>query len=118
MLVKLLIFCLIINKIITESECLSVNKGENINLNDCTNKEISYSNDTYVVKCCLLSISERSIRKCIVQKDDEDEIENRINAFKVMFEKPNEVLDISIDCSNDYFKLNILFFIFIFLFLL
>ena len=118
MLVKLLIFCLIINKIITESECLSVNKGENINLNDCTNKEISYSNGTYVVKCCLLSISERSIRKCIVQEDDEDEIENRINAFKVMFEKPNEVLDISIDCSNDYFKLNILFFIFIFLFLL
>ena len=117
MLVKLLIFCLIINKIITESECLSVNKGENINLNDCTNKEIS-SNGTYVVKCCLLSISERSIRKCIVQEDDEDEIENRINAFKVMFEKPNEVLDISIDCSNDYFKLNILFFIFIFLFLL
>ena len=33
------------------------------------------------------------------------------NAFKVMFEKPNEVLDISIDCLNNFFKLNILFFL-------
>ena len=118
MLVKLIIFCLIINKITTESNCLSVNNGDSINLNDCTNKEISYSNDSYPLKCCLLTISELSIRKCIVQEDDEDEIEKKINVFKVMYEKPNEVLDISIDCSNDYFKLNILFFIFIFLFLL
>ena len=70
--------------------------------------------------CCLLTIireSEGNIIRCIEIKNDEDEIEKRIDAFKIMFKNAEEI---SINCSYKYIKfklLQIILFYVIFIFI-
>ena len=73
------------------------------------------------VDCCLLTIrreEDKNIIRCIEIKKDEDEIENRIDAFHVMFKDASEI---SIECSNykyinTYFFQIVLFFFIILVF--
>ena len=77
--------------------------------NDINNK-IETETETEV-DCCLLTIireSEGNIIRCIEIKNDEDEIEKRIDAFKIMFKNAEEI---SINCSYKYIKFKLLKFI-------
>ena len=86
--------------------------------NDINNK-IETETETEV-DCCLLTIireSEGNIIRCIEIKNDEDEIEKRIDAFKIMFKNAEEI---SINCSYKYIKfklLQIILFYVIFIFI-
>ena len=74
--------------------------------NDINNK-IETETETEV-DCCLLTIireSEGNIIRCIEIKNDEDEIEKRIDAFKIMFKNAEEI---SINCSYKYIKFKLL----------
>ena len=115
---KLFLFYIYINNILSEKDCLSLNNKNDseINLNSCTNKAISEETAKGEdIRCCLLTIDNPSKRKCIVMKFDEDEIEKRIDAFKIMFKNAEEI---NIDCSYHYLYINITFFILIFLYLI
>ena len=80
--------------------------------NDINNK-IETETETEV-DCCLLTIireSEGNIIRCIEIKNDEDEIEKRIDALELMYTNAE---DISIEClDGNYIKFlpNILFFL-------
>ena len=86
--------------------------------NDINNK-IETETETEV-DCCLLTIireSEDNMIRCIEIKNDEDEIEKRIDAFKIMFKNAEEI---SINCSYKYIKfklLQIILFYVIFIFI-
>ena len=86
--------------------------------NNTINNKIETETETEV-DCCLLTIireSEDNIVRCIEIKNDEDEIEKRIEAFKIMFKNAEEI---SINCSYKYIKfkfLSIVLFFVIFLF--
>ena len=103
----LIIFSII--KTANFSPCLDVNEDGNPSLINCYSINIDSNNTDNAPYCCFLQINDKSqtINKCIEIKDidNEDEISDKIDAFKIMFKDASEIL---IDCSYGYIDLKFL----------
>ena len=96
------------------SDNITEDNNTNVNNNTYDNNIETETETETDVDCCLLTIireSEDNIVKCIEIKNDEDEIEKRIEAFKIMFKNAEEV---SINCSSKYITFKFLSFILFF----
>ena len=105
-----LIFSLV--KICKFSDCTNFNFKIDSNdpdptLNECIGYE--YDNET---NCCFLEIQDntKKINRCIEIKDlkDEDEINRKLDVFKVMFKNSEGIL---INCHNNFLNIKFLSFI-------